>query len=125
MWNQGFVLEEFDIFRELVCTRRENRSNFWKTSDDKFIIKSLVNAWNVADLYVPNSRILFYFFRFIKPRSKITLRDGLKSDTEFLSKGNIMDYSYVYLCTLLYKMKFRPSLLILVCCLGSMKRRNR
>ena len=31
----------------------KSRSNFWKTSDDRFIIKSLVNAWNVADLYVP------------------------------------------------------------------------
>jgi 1-phosphatidylinositol-3-phosphate 5-kinase len=28
----------------------KSRSNFWKTSDDRFIIKSLVNAWNVADL---------------------------------------------------------------------------
>jgi 1-phosphatidylinositol-3-phosphate 5-kinase len=32
----------------------KSKSNFWKTSDDRFIIKSLVNAWNVADLYVPN-----------------------------------------------------------------------
>lgn len=31
----------------------KSRSNFWKTSNDRFIIKSLVNAWNVADLYVP------------------------------------------------------------------------
>jgi 1-phosphatidylinositol-3-phosphate 5-kinase len=28
----------------------KSRSNFWKTRDDRFIIKSLVNAWNVADL---------------------------------------------------------------------------
>ena len=28
----------------------KSRSNFWKTSDERFIIKSLVNAWNVADL---------------------------------------------------------------------------
>lgn len=28
----------------------KSRSNFWKTSDDQFIVKSLVNAWNVADL---------------------------------------------------------------------------
>ena len=34
----------------------KSRSNFWKTSDERFIIKSLVNAWNVADLYVPISR---------------------------------------------------------------------
>jgi 1-phosphatidylinositol-3-phosphate 5-kinase len=29
----------------------KSKSNFWKTSDDRFIIKTLVNAWNVADLY--------------------------------------------------------------------------
>ena len=28
----------------------KSRSNFWKTSDDRFIIKTLVDAWNVADL---------------------------------------------------------------------------
>ena len=28
----------------------KSRSNFWKTTDDRFIIKTLVNAWNVADL---------------------------------------------------------------------------
>lgn len=28
----------------------KSKSNFWKTSDDQFIIKTLVNAWNVADL---------------------------------------------------------------------------
>jgi len=27
-------------------------SNFWKTSDNRFIIKTLVNVWNVADLCV-------------------------------------------------------------------------
>lgn len=30
----------------------KSRSAFWKTSDDRFIIKTLVDAWNVADLYV-------------------------------------------------------------------------
>ncbi|TFY60913.1 hypothetical protein EVJ58_g4840 [Rhodofomes roseus] len=30
----------------------KSKSNFWKTSDDQFIIKTLVNAWNVADLQV-------------------------------------------------------------------------
>jgi 1-phosphatidylinositol-3-phosphate 5-kinase len=30
----------------------KSRSNFWKTADDRFIIKTLVNAWNVADLCV-------------------------------------------------------------------------
>lgn len=28
----------------------KSRSNFWKTLDERFIIKTLVNAWNVADL---------------------------------------------------------------------------
>jgi len=28
----------------------KSKSNFWKTKDDRFIIKTLVNAWNVADL---------------------------------------------------------------------------
>ncbi len=37
----------------------KNRSNFWKTSDDRFIIKTLVSAWNVADLYVV---LVFFFF---------------------------------------------------------------
>jgi 1-phosphatidylinositol-3-phosphate 5-kinase len=36
----------------------KSRSNFWKTSDERFIIKSLVNAWNVADLYVHRVRNL-------------------------------------------------------------------
>ena len=30
----------------------KSKSNFWKTADDRFIIKTLVNAWNVADLWV-------------------------------------------------------------------------
>ncbi|PIL34683.1 hypothetical protein GSI_03463 [Ganoderma sinense ZZ0214-1] len=30
----------------------KSRSNFWKTADNRFIIKTLVNAWNVADLQV-------------------------------------------------------------------------
>jgi len=38
----------------------KSRSNFWKTSDERFIIKTLVNAWNVADLYV-----FFSFFFFV------------------------------------------------------------
>jgi 1-phosphatidylinositol-3-phosphate 5-kinase len=27
-----------------------SKSNFWMTSDQRLIIKTLVNAWNVADL---------------------------------------------------------------------------
>lgn len=30
----------------------KSKANFWKTADDRFVIKSLVNAWNVADLPV-------------------------------------------------------------------------
>ncbi|KAI9439217.1 hypothetical protein H4582DRAFT_2119766 [Lactarius indigo] len=30
----------------------KSRSNFWQTSDSRFIVKTLVNAWNVADLQV-------------------------------------------------------------------------
>ncbi|KAG6810670.1 hypothetical protein H0H92_010818 [Tricholoma furcatifolium] len=30
----------------------KSRSNFWKTGDDRFVIKTLVDAWNVADLQV-------------------------------------------------------------------------
>ncbi|EKM74879.1 hypothetical protein AGABI1DRAFT_80588 [Agaricus bisporus var. burnettii JB137-S8] len=30
----------------------KSKSNFWKTMDEKFIIKTLVDAWNVADLQV-------------------------------------------------------------------------
>ncbi|KZT01952.1 uncharacterized protein LAESUDRAFT_662877 [Laetiporus sulphureus 93-53] len=30
----------------------KSKSEFWKTADDQFIIKTLVNAWNVADLQV-------------------------------------------------------------------------
>jgi hypothetical protein len=29
-----------------------SKSNFWMTSDQRLIIKTLVNAWNVADLCV-------------------------------------------------------------------------
>lgn len=30
----------------------KSKASFWKTADDRFVIKSLVNAWNVADLCV-------------------------------------------------------------------------
>lgn len=33
-----------------VAVGGKSKSNFWKTGDEKFIIKTLVNAWNVADL---------------------------------------------------------------------------
>ncbi|KAF8968465.1 hypothetical protein BDZ97DRAFT_1902851 [Flammula alnicola] len=157
----------------------KSKSNFWKTSDDRFIIKTLVNAWNVADLQVlvelapsyfrymdataSKATVLakligFYtieirnletgavqskadllvmenlFFNqnisktfdlkgiqgrrvktqgdrtktlfdgewiegqqrtltLVRPYSKVILREAIKSDAEFLSKSNIMDYS--------------------------------
>ncbi|KAH9915577.1 uncharacterized protein BXZ73DRAFT_92596 [Epithele typhae] len=48
-----------DVFMQSMA-RSENwaaeggksKSNFWKTTDNRFIIKTLVNAWNVADLQV-------------------------------------------------------------------------
>jgi 1-phosphatidylinositol-3-phosphate 5-kinase len=30
----------------------KSKSSFWKTKDNRFIIKTLVNSWNVTDLYV-------------------------------------------------------------------------
>ena len=35
-----------------VAQGGKSKSNFFKTSDDRFILKTLVTAWNVADLYV-------------------------------------------------------------------------
>ncbi|KZV98909.1 hypothetical protein EXIGLDRAFT_641161 [Exidia glandulosa HHB12029] len=39
----------------------KSKANFWKTADDRFVIKSLVNAWNVADLQVLNETAPAYF----------------------------------------------------------------
>lgn len=36
-------------------TGGKSKSNFWRTSDDRYIIKTLVNAWNVADLCVADT----------------------------------------------------------------------
>ncbi|KDR71610.1 hypothetical protein GALMADRAFT_253980 [Galerina marginata CBS 339.88] len=157
----------------------KSKSNFWKTSDDRFIIKTLVDAWNVADLQVLVELAPSYFrymdttanrptvlakligfytieirnletgavqskadllvmenlffdqkisktfdlkgiqgrkvkahgdtiqtlfdgewiegqrrtLTLVRPHSKIILREAIKSDAEFLSKSNIMDYS--------------------------------
>jgi len=159
----------------------KSRSNFWKTADDRFIIKTLVDAWNVADLqvlielgpsyfkYVESTvnnptvlakllgfytieirniesgtvqakadllvmENLFFDKKIVKtfdlkgiqgrkvkaatsgnstkplfdgdwiegqhraltllhPHSKLVLQEAIKSDSEFLSKSNIMDYS--------------------------------
>jgi Phosphatidylinositol-4-phosphate 5-Kinase len=54
-----------------------------------------------ADLIVFLSGSLFLWVgqqgtpMLVQPHSKIILREAIKSDTEFLSKSNIMDYSYV------------------------------
>jgi hypothetical protein len=45
----------------------------------------------------------------IQPHSKTILRDGIKSDSEFLSRSNIMDYSYVYLLYTFFKEISCPS----------------
>ncbi|KAH7102446.1 hypothetical protein BKA62DRAFT_742949 [Auriculariales sp. MPI-PUGE-AT-0066] len=39
----------------------KSKANFWKTTDNRFVIKSLVNAWNVADLQVLNETAPAYF----------------------------------------------------------------
>lgn len=39
----------------------KSKSNFWRSLDGRFIIKTLVNAWNVADLLVPKQ--LFFHLR--------------------------------------------------------------
>ncbi|PPQ72280.1 hypothetical protein CVT26_006501, partial [Gymnopilus dilepis] len=39
----------------------KSKSNFWKTGDGRFVIKTLVNAWNVADLQVLNDLAPSYF----------------------------------------------------------------
>ena len=39
----------------------KSKSNFWRTSDNQYIIKTLVNAWNVADLCVSWDSLLFLY----------------------------------------------------------------
>ncbi|KAF9032399.1 hypothetical protein BJ165DRAFT_1410851 [Panaeolus papilionaceus] len=51
----------------------KSKSNFWKTSDDKFIIKTLVNAWNVADLQVLIDQAPSYFQYMDSTASKPTV----------------------------------------------------
>ncbi|KAI0270208.1 hypothetical protein BGY98DRAFT_1011189, partial [Russula aff. rugulosa BPL654] len=33
----------------------KSRSDFWKTSDNRFIIKTVVNAWNVAEFHMDST----------------------------------------------------------------------
>ncbi|EIN06853.1 hypothetical protein PUNSTDRAFT_136681 [Punctularia strigosozonata HHB-11173 SS5] len=51
----------------------KSKSNFWKTADDRFIIKTLVNAWNVADLQVLIDLGPSYFRYMEKTASKATV----------------------------------------------------
>ncbi|KAJ8073593.1 hypothetical protein PM082_011871 [Marasmius tenuissimus] len=51
----------------------KSKSNFWKTSDDRFIIKTLVNAWNVADLQVLIDLAPSYFRYLDSTASKATV----------------------------------------------------
>jgi 1-phosphatidylinositol-3-phosphate 5-kinase len=45
-------LKSMEASENWIAEGGKSKSNFWKTSDERFIIKTLVNAWNVADLYV-------------------------------------------------------------------------
>lgn len=47
----------------------KSKANFWKTTDDRFIIKTLVDAWNVADLQVLTELGPSYF-RYMDKTSK-------------------------------------------------------
>ncbi|KAJ4490808.1 hypothetical protein J3R30DRAFT_137416 [Lentinula aciculospora] len=51
----------------------KSKSNFWKTADDRFIIKTLVNAWNVADLQVLIELSPSYFEYMDSTASKATV----------------------------------------------------
>jgi len=51
----------------------KSRSNFWKTSDDRFIIKTLVNAWNVADLQVLIELAPSYFMHMESTASRASI----------------------------------------------------
>ncbi|EJD38332.1 hypothetical protein AURDEDRAFT_116536 [Auricularia subglabra TFB-10046 SS5] len=51
----------------------KSKANFWKTADDRFVIKSLVNAWNVADLQVLNETAPAYFAYFDSAASKASV----------------------------------------------------
>jgi 1-phosphatidylinositol-3-phosphate 5-kinase len=57
-----------------VAEGGKSKSNFWKTMDGKFIIKTLVDAWNVADLYA----VLF---------SSLTLSDERYSQASLIGIG--------------------------------------
>ena len=47
---EGTYLKSVEKSANWLAEGGKSRSNFWKTVDDRFIIKTLVDAWNVADL---------------------------------------------------------------------------
>ncbi|KAF7303780.1 hypothetical protein MIND_00607600 [Mycena indigotica] len=49
---EDFFLKSLSRSANWAAEGGKSKSNFWKTADDRFIIKTLVNAWNVADLQV-------------------------------------------------------------------------
>ncbi|KAJ8517836.1 hypothetical protein ONZ45_g5018 [Pleurotus djamor] len=71
----------------------KSRSNFWKTSDDRFIIKTLVNAWNVADLQVLLELAPSYFRYMEATASKSTVLAKLLGfytiEVRNLESGNV------------------------------------
>jgi 1-phosphatidylinositol-3-phosphate 5-kinase len=46
------VIKSLERSENWTAVGGKSRSNFWKSADGRFIIKTLVNAWNVADLSV-------------------------------------------------------------------------
>ncbi|KAG6820693.1 hypothetical protein H0H93_013212 [Arthromyces matolae] len=57
--NQGEAVNGEDMFIQSLRKSKhwkadggKSKSNFWKTEDERFVIKTLVDAWNVADLQV-------------------------------------------------------------------------
>ncbi|KAH9172446.1 hypothetical protein EDB89DRAFT_2069734 [Lactarius sanguifluus] len=51
----------------------KSRSNFWQTSDSRFIVKTLVNAWNVADLQVLIDLAPSYFLHMESTASRASI----------------------------------------------------
>ena len=46
----NIVIKSLERSENWTAVGGKSKSNFWKSSDERFIIKTLVNAWNVADL---------------------------------------------------------------------------
>ncbi|THG96523.1 hypothetical protein EW026_g5325 [Hermanssonia centrifuga] len=50
--TEDMFLQSLSRSENWIAEGGKSKSNFWKTADNQFIIKTLVNAWNVADLHV-------------------------------------------------------------------------